>query len=384
VSHSASLAGLIATPSGFIRGRVDHAAGKITQIHGTSFAADQVLHSDEPIIVPGFVDLHVHGAGGADMMDGGMAGATLARRHAQYGTTSLLATTLTAPTSDLFKAFTGIAHVMAQQDAAIIDRKPSGARILGVHLEGPYISPDKLGAQPPFARAFDEQEFLSLNVIAPIKLATVAPELDQLELVIGSLRRLGVVVQLGHSVASYEQAVAAMQLGATGMTHLYNAMSGLHHRAPGLVGAALAHSIYAEFIPDLLHVHPGALRVALRSIPKCYCVTDSTSAAGMPDGQYRLGRHEVTKCMGGVRLADGTLAGSTLTMNQAFVNLVRTLELPLLEAVKRCSTYACEFLGIANRGAIQAGAYADFVVMNADLNIQQVWVEGISQTGELA
>ncbi len=379
MSSDASLTGLIATPSGFLRGQVDFAAGKIIQVGGTAFSEHQVLSSGEPIILPGFVDLHVHGAGGADMMDGGLAASTLAHQHAQYGTTSLLATTLTAPAADLFKAFTGVAQVMARQEAAALEQKPSGARILGVHLEGPYINPEKLGAQPPFTRVFDEAECLSLNAIAPIKLATVAPELDQLSAVIDSLRRLGTVVQLGHSAASYEQSVDAMKLGATGVTHLYNAMSGLHHRAPGLVGAALAHSIYAEFIPDLLHVHPGALRVAMRSIPKCYCVTDSTSAAGMPDGQYRLGRHEVTKCMGGVRLADGTLAGSTLTMNQAFINLVRILELPLLEAVKRCSSFACEFLGLSNRGVIQTGAYADFVVMKSDLSIHQVWVEGVLQ-----
>ena len=111
--------------------------------------------------------------------------------------------------------------------------------------------------------------------------------------------------------------------GASGFTHLFNAMSPLHHREPGIVGAALAHAEYAELIPDLLHVHPGAIRVALRAIPCLYCVTDSTAAAGMPDGEYKLGSHTVTKCLGGVRLPDGTLAGSTLTMDQALRNLVK-------------------------------------------------------------
>ena len=130
------------------------------------------------------------------------------------------------------------------------------------------------------------------------------------------------MVQIGHSAGSYEDGVAALAAGATGFTHLFNAMTGLHHREPGMAGAALAHAQRAEIIPDLLHVHPGAIRVALRAIPGLYCVTDSTAAAGMPDGDYRLGRHTVTKCLGGVRLADGTLAGSTLTMDQALRNLV--------------------------------------------------------------
>jgi N-acetylglucosamine-6-phosphate deacetylase len=153
----------------------------------------------------------------------------------------------------------------------------------------------------------------------------------------------------------------------------------MHHRKPGLVGAALAHARYAEVIPDLQHVHEGAIRVAMRSIPCVYCVTDSTSAAGMPDGEYRLGRHIVTKCMGGVRLPDGTLAGSTLTMDEAFRNLVDVLQLDLLSAMRRTSTYACDFLHIADRGRIAEGAYADVVVMDRDLKLQDVYVEGVRQ-----
>ncbi len=145
-------------------------------------------------------------------------------------------------------------------------------------------------------------------------------------------------LQIGHTLGSYEDGVAALEAGASSFTHLYNAMTGLHHREPGIVGAALAHARYAELIPDLLHVHPGAIRVALRSIPCLYCVTDSTAAAGMPDGQYKLGSHTVTKCLGGVRLPDGTLAGSTLTMDQALRNLVK-IGLPLAEASQRLSQF---------------------------------------------
>jgi N-acetylglucosamine-6-phosphate deacetylase len=149
----------------------------------------------------------------------------------------------------------------------------------------------------------------------------------------------------------------------------------LHHREPGMVGAALAHAERAEIIPDLQHVHAGAIRAALRAIPKLYCVTDSTSAAGMPDGEYRLGRHTVHKCLGAVRLADGTLAGSALTMDQALRNLVR-LGLPLDEASRRTSTFAAEHLGRDDIGVLRPGARADVVVLDAALALQSVFIEG--------
>ena len=145
-------------------------------------------------------------------------------------------------------------------------------------------------------------------------------------------------MQIGHTAGSYDDGVRALERGAVGFTHLFNAMTGLHHREPGMVGAALAHAQYAEIIPDLLHVHPGAIKVALRSIPHLYCVTDATAAAAMPDGEYRLGRHVVSKCGAGVRLADGRLAGSTLTMDQALRNLVEGLGMGLREASLRVST----------------------------------------------
>jgi N-acetylglucosamine-6-phosphate deacetylase len=195
---------------------------------------------------------------------------------------------------------------------------------------------------------------------------------------IESLVAAGHRVQLGHTLGSYEDGVDALARGARGFTHLFNAMTGLHHREPGMVGAALAHAQYAEVIPDLLHAHAGAIRVALRAIPCLYCVTDSTAASGMPDGEYRLGRHKVTKCLGGVRLADGTLAGSTLTMDQALRNLVEVLGLDLADASRRVSTHAADYIGATDRGRLVAGAWADAVVLDRDLNLMDVYVEGAS------
>ena len=363
------LHGLVLTPNGFVRGSLDFFEGRVVAIAGE--AAPEVSGRDAnlPIMIPGFIDLHVHGGGGRDVMDGGDAAATVAHVHARTGTTSLLATTMTAPMEDLRAAFAGLAAVTSS-------RSMDGARILGVHLEGPYISGDRLGAQPDFTRPFHMQELAELNAVVPIRLVTLAPEAPGNIEAIPELVVRGIIVQLGHSAATYEQGCTAMAAGARGFTHLYNAMSAMHHRAPGLVGTALAHAMHAEIIPDLLHVHPGAIRAAMRSIAGLYCVTDSTAAAGMPDGEYRLGRQTVTKCMGGVRLADGTLAGSTLTMDQAFRNLVDTIGLSLAEASARTSTHAADYLGLTERGRLQVGNYADVVGLDRDLRVTDVLVEG--------
>ncbi|MCH7342975.1 N-acetylglucosamine-6-phosphate deacetylase [Pelomonas sp. CA6] len=363
--------GYILTPAGFVRGVLEHSEGRITAVRGEPVAEYEVRHGAPslPLVLPGFIDVHVHGGGGHDTMEGGQAAEQIARLHVRHGTTALLATTMTAPLEEIQSALVALAPQCRE-------RAPGSARVLGVHLEGPYINPGKLGAQPDFAKKASLDEVRALDAIAPIRLITLAPELPgNLELV-EQLRAAGFQVQIGHSLGSYEDGVAALQRGAGGFTHLFNAMTGLHHREPGMVGAALAHARYAEIIPDLLHVHPGAIRVALRSIPCLFCVTDSTAAAGMPDGEYSLGRHRVTKCMGGVRLPDGTLAGSTLTMDQALRNLVLQLGLEIAEASLRVSTHAADYLGLEDRGRLAAGAWADFVVMDRDLQLQRVVVEG--------
>ena len=363
-----ALHGHILTPDGFVRGELIHEDGRVLRVQGDPVAETDVLADTRPLVLPGFVDLHVHGGGGHDTMAGGAAVAQLARVHARHGTTALLATTMTAPRSEIESALRALAPCVQRPIEG-------GARVLGVHLEGPYISPGRLGAQPDFAAVATLQDVLALHTLAPIRLITIAPEQPgHLELIV-ALRDCGFLVQIGHSAGRYEDGVAALAAGATGFTHLFNAMTGLHHREPGMVGAALAHGRYAEIIPDLLHVHPGAIRVALRCIPGLYCVTDSTAAADMPDGEYRLGRHNVTKCLGGVRLADGTLAGSTLTMDQALRNLVG-LGVPLAEASRRTATLAADHLGLQDRGRLVPGAWADIVELDSQLELRQVWVEG--------
>ena len=362
---SNELAGQILTPHGWVVGVIAFdETGKIASItvQPISKAAAQRR------ILPGFIDLHVHGGGGADVMDGLTGLATVTRLHARFGTTSVLATTMTADRQSTLAVLTDLGR---QQ----LTRFSQGARVLGVHLEGPYIEPGKLGAHPPLARLATLEEIAQYAEVVPIRLITLAPECEGHMALIPKLNAMGIQVQIGHSRASYEQGVMALKHGASGFTHLFNAMSGMHHREPGLVGAALAHAEYAEIIPDLMHVSPGAIRVALRAIPNLYCVTDSTAGAGMPDGDYRLGSQVVTKCLGGVRLADGTLAGSTLTMDQAFRNLIE-IGLDPIDASNRLALIPANYLKLHDRGRLMPQAFADLVVMDAQWQLTDVYVEG--------
>ncbi|SDY77108.1 N-acetylglucosamine-6-phosphate deacetylase [Citreimonas salinaria] len=353
--------GSILTPDGWIAGRLDHDA-KIVSVQGDAIAAPR-----PPYILPGFVDCHVHGGGGADMMEGAEAIRTAARLHARHGTTALCATSVTAPTGDIDAFLDDVAAVMA-------DPATDGARVLGAHLEGPFINPDKLGAQPPFARPADAAQLKAWAARAPVLIMTLAPEMDEDGALLDALAAAGIRAQLGHSLCDYALARAALARGV-GVTHLFNAMSALAHRNNGLCGAAFAHADYAEIIPDLVHVEPGAILAARHAIPNLYGVTDATGGAGMPDGTYRLGSLDVEKADGAMRLADGTLAGSALTMDQALRNLVG-IGLPLDEAARRLSTIPADWLGLTDIGRLAPGARADIVVLDASLALSRVIAGG--------
>ncbi|TYB83518.1 N-acetylglucosamine-6-phosphate deacetylase [Maritimibacter fusiformis] len=353
--------GTAMTPHGPRAVRIAVAEGRIAEITPDSAAGDA-------LILPGFIDLHCHGGGGDDVMDGDGAAARIAVYHAQTGTTAMLATTMTAPVDRIRSVLGDVGRAMAAP-------APGAAEILGVHLEGPFISPDMLGAQPACAREIDLGLLDAFDALAPLRVLTYAPEADPEGRLLAFARARGIRAQLGHSPCPYETAEAAFRDGAGGATHLFNAMSPLHHRAPGLVGAALAHADHAELIPDLLHVHPGAIRAALRAIPGLYAVTDATRATGMPDGSYPFGEITATKCGNGLRLADGTLAGSCLSMLQAFRNLVE-IGLPPSEAARRCATLQADYLGLYDRGRIATGAVADLVILAPDLTLREVVLRG--------
>lgn len=320
------------------------------------------------LLMPGFIDLHVHGGGGHDFMEGSSDIRNILNTHSRFGTTAFLATTMTAPHEELLKAFHAI--------KPFYDKRPvNSARILGIHLEGPFISKDKLGAQPDFTREGTLKEIKELNNLVPIKVITLAPEIFNHLQLIKDLIAMGIVVQIGHTNGTYEEGLTALTQGAKSFTHLFNAMSSFHHRSPGMAGAALAHAEFAELIPDLEHVHPGAIKTALRCIPNLYFVTDSTSATGMPDGKYKLGSHTVHKCSNGVRLADGTLAGSALTMDQAFRNLL-SLGIEQDECSRRLSTIPAKLINENSRGKIEVNAFADLIKLNSKMMIEEVYIEG--------
>jgi N-acetylglucosamine-6-phosphate deacetylase len=320
-------------------------------------------------LLPGCIDLHVHGGGGADCMDGEEAVRQMARFHARNGTTALLATTVTAPLADLEAALRGI--------RAVVERpEPGEARVLGVHLEGPFINAKKLGAQPPYAIPPDLGLMRHWLSLAPIKVLTLAPELPGALELIRFLSEQGVRVQIGHTLARYDQALQALEAGVSSFTHCFNAMTPLHHREPGVAGLVLERARWAEFIADGLHVHPAVVRAAWKAIPEPYVVTDAVAAAGMPEGPYSLGRHRVIKRAEGVYLEDGkTLAGSTLTAQQAIRNLV-AWGCGLCEAVRATSTTPAAYLGLLERGHLRVGAYADILVLNAQLEVEEVYVQG--------
>ena len=216
---------------------------------------------------------------------------------------------------------------------------------------------------------------LRWHEIAPIKVATIAPEIDKAGVLADVLNGQNCLVQIGHSLASYAQAKAALDAGYAGFTHLFNAMTSMHHRHPGIAGCALAHARHAELILDFHHVSPGAAKAALRAIPELYVITDAGAAAGMPDGDYRLGIQEVKKCGSQVLLADGTIAGSALTMDQAFRNLL-LLGLDVIQASRRCATIQAAYLGLSDRGSLVRGKRSDIVVLDADFHVVEVFKQG--------
>jgi len=364
--NAQTLFGNVLSETGWRHGKIEIQQNRISFVPQT--AADPAAN-DDVLIIPGFIDLHVHGGGGVDVMDSGEPFEALARMHAGHGTTALLTTTMTAPREEIDTVLAKLGRYISQP------RPLSSARVLGVHLEGPYINRGRLGSQPDFAIAANLDQLESQCSLAPLKVVTLAPEIPGHIELVRFLTGKGIRVQIGHTLATYEEGMQALESGASGFTHLFNAMTPLNHRAPGIVGAAFAHGDYCELIPDLVHVHPGALRAALRAIPKAYCVSDSTAGTGMPDGEYRLGRQHVTKTLGCVRLADGTLAGSTLTLDQALRNLV-DLGLSIEDASARVSRYPADYLGLKDRGRIASGAWADLVVLDRALRPIAVYVEG--------
>ncbi len=367
-STSDQLSGLILTPAGWMRGRIHINGEHIERIEGQPVATIDGL--DEPIILPGFIDLHIHGAIGMDFASGEDGIRQFIRYHASQGTVALAPTTSTSPVDVIEDALRNIEKVRNSP-------KPGEPQVLGAHLEGPFINPGKLGAQRDVTLEGDVDLALRWNALCPLVVATVAPEIKGGMEVIEALASRGCRVQVGHSLATADQCAEAFARGLSGFTHLFNGMSGTHHRDAGAAAYALAHGRYAELICDLNHVHPAMVMAAYRAIPRLYAITDATTAAGLPDGNYNFGGdHPIVKKGLTIMLADGSsLAGSSITMLDAFRNLV-SVGLPIAVASELCATRQAEYLGLKDFGEIAPGRSASVVVLGRQLDLRSVWMRG--------
>lgn len=329
------------------------------------------LHGDA--LLPGFIDAQVNGGGGVLFNNAPTVDAlrTIAQAHRRFGTTGLLPTLISDD-----------AAVMAQAIAATRQAIAEGVPgILGIHLEGPYLAPARKGTHNAEKfRVPDEAEIeLATSLENGVTLLTLAPERVPAESIRALVRR-GAIVVAGHTAASYEQTRAGLAAGVRGFTHLYNAMSPLQGREPGVVGAALEDpDSWCGIIVDGVHVHPASLRVALAAKPrgKLFLVTDAMPPVGAADPSYELYGETITARDGVVRNAAGALAGSALDMATAVRNAVELLGLPLEEAARMASTYPAEFLGLqASHGRIAAGYRADLVALDGDMQVTGTWIAG--------
>ncbi len=341
----------------------------------------QEIRATDKTAVPGFIDVHIHGAGGHDVMEGTDAALrSITRKVSEYGTTSLVATTVTASTDQTLRAVEGIAGYIAQQH----ETDETGAEILGIHFEGPFISKERRGVHPPEWIQPPSVEMLSRFFKAAAgnaRILTIAPELLGAAPCIDAAREAGLVVSMGHTDATYEQARAALARGARSATHVYNAMRPFSHRDPGVIGAVLTSpEVNAELIADGVHVEEAAIKLLLlaKGAAHVTLVSDGLSATGMPDGKFMLGGFEVTVSGGVCRNAEGILAGSTLTLDRALRNIV-ALGISLPDAVRMLTLNPASLLGIEfKKGSLRVGADADILLLDEGLHITNVWARGVA------
>jgi N-acetylglucosamine-6-phosphate deacetylase len=337
----------------------------------------------DKIVVPGFVDIHIHGAGGHDVMEANARALDrITSTVARHGTTSMLATTVTAPVEETCHSLQGIARYIRSHENPVGGITRLAAEILGIQLEGPFISKARRGVHPPDAIAKPSAEMLAQFRKAAdglIKVVTIAPELPGALELIAAAAADGLVVALGHTDADYDHTRAAIAAGARHAVHFYNAMRPFTHRDPGIIGAVLTDpEVTAEVIADGVHVSGPAIQVLIgtKGFHTVLLASDGTSATGMADGNYRLGNFEVTVKGGVSRNSEGKLAGSTLTLDRALRYIVE-LGVPLIEAVRMATVLPARRIGLAGKkGIIAIGGDADLVVLTPDLQVAGVMTRG--------
>ena len=348
-------------------------------------SAATVIDVQDHFIVPGFIDVHVHGVEGFDSLDIEQPIAQIAARLPRYGVTAFCPTTVACEPHALNAVLNAVAN-------ARVSPVPGGARVLPAHLESNFINPEFKGAQPSACLRLPNDDRCEgtftgrdiLNVIheraADVGIVTVAPEVDGVLDLIPGLVRSGQRVSLGHSGADFERSLAAIDAGARHATHLFNRMTPITHRAPGLAGAVLSHdAVTAELICDGFHVHPAMCRVAIaaKGVDRVMAITDGTAGAGLSPGTLtRLGGRTIRVSDQAALLEDGTLAGSTLTMDKAFRNVVTMFAMSIAEAATMCSTTPARALGLTGFGVLAEGNVADLAVLDRAFRVVRTFIGG--------
>ena len=349
--------------------------GKIKEINPTNADTTDVIDANGLYLSPGFIDVHIHGAGGHDTMDGTYEAINeISKVIVKHGTTAFTPTTMTVAVEDIRKSMGVIKEAK--------EKGTDGAIVLGAHLEGPFISPKAIGAQnpnfliPPTLENYNAMVGDAEDAVVSI---TIAPEIPGAKELIKELSQRGVVCSIGHTKATYDQAMEGIKCGCGHATHLFNAMTPFAHREPGVVGAIFDSEITTETISDGIHISYPSLRIAYnqKTPDKVLLVTDAMMACGMPDGMYALGGQDVEVKNGAARLLSGSLAGSILPLDRAVHNVYKNVGLPLHEAVKMASYNAARHCKVEDRkGLIKEGYDADLLLFDEDINIKNVIVGG--------
>ena len=358
----------VVTPQGILEGMAvvynEKIAALVPETEISRSKADEVLDVKGALVCPGFIDTHIHGYKGADASDADESAVLeMARALPDVGVTAFLPTVMTLPMDETRRALSNVRSAMKKTETDAFS-----ARVLGCHLEGPFLNPAKKGAQDDRAVLPPDAELL-FPYADVLKIVTLAPEMPGAVPCTQSLAKAGIRVSLGHTLSNRETALSAFEAGANRATHLFNAMPPIHHREPGVVGAALeSNTVYAELIADRLHVHPSlfAMLDVIKGDHLCL-VTDCNRAGGMKPGQYMLGGLSFTydgeRCVVG----SDTLAGSVLTLNRA-VHHLHCAGVPLHRAVNAASLNPARSIGLARKGAIAPGMDADFLIADDNMN----------------
>ncbi len=337
-------------------------------------ADTQIIDAQGATLAPGFIDVHVHGAVGYEVMDADAQGLrAMARFYARHGVTAFLATTWTATASAIMQALEIVDECMGPM--------PDGATVLGAHVEGPYLNVSKCGAQDPaLIRPAEPEEALPILETGIVRLLALAPEIAGNGWLIDACVERGITVSAAHTAATYDDMVAAVARGLRQTTHTFTAMTPLGHREPGVVGAALTlPELSCELIADNIHVHPAAMNVLVRArgVDHVILISDAIRGAGMPEGEYQIDTRSVFVRDGAVRLPDGTLAGSILTLDRALRTILAATGLPLEEAWPMSSLNAARAIGVsASKGSLEVGKDADLVLLDQDLSVRLTIAEG--------